>query len=222
MSIGKVDFAHVVQQPEFPRDDIVPDNAEILRIILKNEPGPEGQARILQEHQKALFYIATHALRASDVRVELSQPASYAFSLGYSLMELMIMYIRGRGIHVPTSAKQAMKLLPSRPFQEEKYLSGQPSMRSTNQDDQLTEAFFNNPDALHELSDEIRGHLEEAESRKRELALAARYLEWPDLKPNTYDLVQGFAWRRFDRVPEINASILGSHIAAELQIRPTE
>ncbi len=52
-------LVYLESQPRFPSEDVSEGNAEVIGLLLRENPGIIGQSRFLQAHQRVLHHIAT-------------------------------------------------------------------------------------------------------------------------------------------------------------------
>lgn len=212
---------HLEPQPNFPTDDALSGNAEVIGILLEKNPGIVGQSNFLQEHQRVLHSIATMSMRRGGIQMETNPETFQGFTIGFSALEFIAMLLKGRALNMDLAAKQFAELYPKNPFMEDPSIFESLRLMQTLNDKPkpiLNEAvvFEDAPEALNQAGSVDTQFFSIVDADKQS-SWANRYTTWPDRQPNTFTLVMKIAEGQSDRLRFAAAALLGAQTAAELQ-----
>ena len=215
-------LVYLESQPRFPSEDVSAGNAEVIGLLLRENPGIVGQSRFLQAHQRVLHHIATVSMRRGGIRMETSPETYGGFTLGFSALDVITMLLRGRALTMQLAARQFAALYPAHPFMEDPTIFESLRFIQTMDDAPqpvLSEAaiFEDAPEAAAEKPSPIDVQLLGIEEADKQRSWAERYTTWPDRRPNTFALVINLSTAHADSLRFAAGAVLGAQTASELQ-----
>ena len=215
-------LVYLKSQPRFPSEDVSEGNADVIGLLLRENPGIIGQSRFLQEHQRVLHHIATVSMRRGGIRIETAPETYRGFTLGFSALDFMTMLLKGRALNMQLAARQFADLYPAHPFMEDPSIFE--SLRFIQTVDDAPEPVLNEavifedaPEAATEQPSPIDVQFLGIQEANKQRSWAERYTTWPDRQPHTFALVMNLSVAHADSLRFAAGAVLGAQTATELQ-----
>lgn len=196
LHLPSVELVHFELQPDFPKEDLSKNNAQMFAYQFKSEAGLDAYAEQLQYHQRYIHAIADRALKVLGIKTRYAEEELLSFSHGFASFEAISDVVHPPRAYNISLARECVQQLfvDTRDFLDIEY-------------EELIRAAQEDRDPLPVARDYATPEFE----------LSNRHNILPEQFPNTYDVIIGIGESRNESMAQLQSRATGALLAYLLQ-----